>query len=55
MQSEFGFIVNEDFLLFLHELNADLSNSLRHSGTEHHNLFVSWSLFEDILDISSHI
>lgn len=55
MKSQFGFIVNKDLLLLLHELDTNLTYSLAHGGTEHHDLLVSGSLFEDVLHIASHV
>lgn len=55
MQSQLGLVVNKDFLLLLHELDADLSDGLGHSGTEHHDLLVSGGFLEDVLDVSPHV
>ncbi len=55
MKGEFGFIVDVNLKRVLHELLADWSNFLRKSGTEHHDLLLSWCCPEDFLNITAHI
>lgn len=53
VKNEFSFI-NEDINFILQEFFAIFFQLLRHCGTEHHDLFIMWSLDEDLLDVGSH-
>ena len=55
VQGQLRFIVDVDFERVLHELLADRSDLLSESGAEHHDLLLSRSGSEDVLDVPAHV
>lgn len=55
MQDELRFIIDENLVLVLHKGPAGPADLHGHSGAKHHDLFVLGSLFEDLLDLLSHV
>jgi len=53
VQNKFTFI-DEDVDLILQEFFAIVFHLFRHSGAEHHDLFLVWSFNKDFLNVGSH-
>ena len=55
VEGQFAFILNQDFSWIAHEFTASHLNVAGECGCEHHHLLVDWSVFEDLLDVGSHV
>jgi hypothetical protein len=55
VQSKLRFIIDENFMGLVHVLLASSAHLLSHSGGEHHDLLLTRSSHEDVLDVTSHV
>jgi hypothetical protein len=55
VECELGLIIDKNFKRMSHELSANWPDCLWESGAEHHDLLLSRSCAEDLLDISAHV
>merc|ERR550514_929139 len=55
MECEFRLVIDRYLMRVRHELFADFTSLLGHCCTEHHHLFLLWSLHEDLLNVSAHV
>lgn len=55
VKCELCLVIDVDLERVLHELLADRSSLLGEGGTEHHNLLLSRSGAEDLLNVTAHV
>lgn len=55
VEGQFTLTLNQDFSWVAHELTASQFNVTGECGCEHHHLLIDWSVFEDLLDVRSHV
>ena len=55
VKRQFALVLNQHFSWVAHELAASQLNVTGERGREHHHLLVDWSVFEDLLDVRSHV
>ena len=55
MKGQFALVLNQHLGWVAHELAASQFNVTRECSCKHHHLLVDWSVFEDLLDVRSHV